>query len=83
MQYSMLKCYGIQEIWQKTVKIFGKYVEFTPHTRSLDGVNAPSASELTRLWFSDMKTALANTIEILENIPAKVNLHKDLMKKIV
>jgi hypothetical protein len=30
-----------------------------------------------------MKTALANTIEIFENIPAKVNLHKDLMKKIV
>lgn len=68
---------------KKTVKLLGKYVEFTPHPRSLDGANAPSASELTRLGFSDVNTALASTIETLENIPAKGNLHKDIMKEIV
>ena len=68
---------------KKTVKILGKYVEFTPHSRSLDGANAPSASELARLGFSDVNTALASTIETLENIPIKENLHKDLMKEIV
>ena len=65
------------------MKLLGKYVEFTPHPRSLDGANAPSDSELTRLGFSDVNTALASTIETLENIPAKGNIHKDIMKEIV
>ena len=30
-----------------------------------------------------MNTALANTIEALENIPAKGNPHKDIMREIV
>ena len=56
---------------KKTAKLLGKHVEFTPHPRSIDGANAPSALELTRLGFSDVNTALASTIETLENIPAK------------
>ena len=67
---------------KKSVKLLGKYVEFTPHPRSLDGANAPNESELIRLGFSDVYTALANTIEALENIPAKENTHKVLMKEI-
>jgi len=69
--------------YKKTVKLLGKHVEFTPHPRSLDGANAPNAIELNRLGFSDVNTALANTIEALENIPAKENPHKDLMREIV
>jgi hypothetical protein len=68
---------------KKTIKLLGKHVEFTPHPRSLDGANAPNAAELHRLGFSDVNTALANTIEALENIPAKENPHKDLMREIV
>ena len=68
---------------KKTVKLLGKYVEFTPHPRSLDGANAPSEGELARLGFSDVNNALASTIETLENIPAKGIMHKDLMKEIV
>jgi hypothetical protein len=68
---------------KKTVKLLGKYVEFTPHPRSLDGANAPSELELTRLGFSDVNNALASTIETLENIPAKGTVHKDIMKEIV
>jgi paraquat-inducible protein B len=68
---------------KKTTKLLGKHVEFTPHPRSLDGANAPNAAELTRLGFSDVNTALENTIEALENIPAKENPHKDIMREIV
>ena len=49
----------------------GKYIEFTPHPKSLDGINAPSQEELTRLGFSDVNTVLANTVEALENVPTK------------
>ena len=68
---------------KKTVKLLGKYVEFIPHPRSIDRANAPSALELTRLGFCDVNTALASTIETLENIPAKTNPHKEIMKEIV
>ena len=62
---------------KKSAKLLGKHVEFTPHPRSLDGANAPSAVELTRLGFSDVNTALANTIEALTNIPLKEKPQKD------
>jgi hypothetical protein len=42
-------------VYKKYVKqnhiIFGKYVEFSPHPKSLDGIDAPSPIELTRLGF--------------------------------
>jgi hypothetical protein len=79
----MSKCYVYKKFGKKTVKLLGKYVEFTPHPRSLDGANAPSELELTMLGFSDVNNALASTIETLENMPAKRNIHKDLMKEIV
>ena len=56
---------------KKNTKFLGKYVEFTPHPKSLDGINAPSQEELTKLGFSDVNTALANTVEALENTPTK------------
>ena len=55
---------------KKNVKLLGKYVEFTPHPKSLDGMNAPSQAELTKLGFSDVNNALASTIEALENAPS-------------
>ena len=56
---------------KKNTKLLGKYVEFTPHPKSLDGINAPSQEKLTRLGFSDVNTSLANTVESLENAPTK------------
>ena len=56
---------------KENAKLLGKYVEFTPHPKSLDGINAPSLVELSRLGFSDVNTALANTVEALENAPYK------------
>ena len=56
---------------KKNTKLLGKYIEFTAHPKSLDGVNAHSQEELTRLGFTDVNTALANTVEALENAPSK------------
>ncbi len=61
-------------VYKKFVKqnhlILGKYVEFSPHPRSLDGIDAPSTAELTRLGFTDVNTTLANTIQAMENAPS-------------
>lgn len=81
MQYTTLECYHTQKIVKKSAKLLCKHVEFTVHPRILD-TNVPNASELTRLGFSDVNTALANTIEALENISAKENLQKDMMNEI-
>ena len=56
---------------KKNGKILGKYVEFSPHPKSLDGTNAPTNEELVRLGFRDVNTALANTIEAIENATSK------------
>jgi len=51
--------------------ILGKYVEFSPHSKNLDGIEAPFAAELAKLRFVDVNTTLANTIQVLENAPSK------------
>lgn len=55
-------------------------MEFSPHPKSLDGTDAPSAKELARLGFDDVHTALANTIQALENAPSKGYTKADLSK---
>ena len=57
-------------------------MEFSPHPKSLDGIDAPSAVELVRLGFSDVNTALANTIQALENAPSKGYTKADLSKMV-
>ena len=73
-------------VYKKFVKqnhlIFGKYVEFSPHPRSLDGIDAPSTVEFTRLGFTNVNTALANTIQALENAPSKGYTKADLGKMV-
>ena len=73
-------------VYKKYVKqnhpILGKYVEFSPHPKSLDGIDAPSPLELTRLGFADVNTALANTIQALENAPSKGYTNADLNKMV-
>ena len=67
---------------KQNIPILGKYVEFSPHPKSLDGIDAPSAKELARLGFSDVNTALANTIQALENAPNKGYTKADLSKMV-
>ena len=73
-------------VYKKYVKqnhlILGKYVEFSPHPKSLDGIDAPSAIELARLGFADVNTALANTIQALENAPTKGYTKADMTKMV-
>ena len=63
-------------------KICNKYIEFPSHPKSLDGISKPSNDELTRLGFNDVATALANTVEAMENAFSKA-LGKNDINKIV
>ena len=65
---------------KKNHKICNKYVEFAPHPKSLDGISKPSGEELTRLGFYDVNTALANTVEAMENAPSNALEKKDINK---
>ena len=40
---------------------------FTPHPKSLDGINKPNLEELARLGFNDVNTAVAGAIVSMEN----------------
>ena len=77
-----LNSFVYKKFVKKNEKILGKYAEFTPHPKSLDGINAPSKEELVRLGFSDVNTALANTIQALENGPHHNVSNKDLNKMV-
>jgi hypothetical protein len=52
---------------KKSHKICNIYVEFSPHPKSLDGISKSSTEELIRLGFNDVTTALADTVEAMEN----------------
>ena len=67
----MSKCNCLQKILKKKEKILGKYVEFTPHSKNLDGINALKNEELVRQGFIDVNTTLANTLKALENVLSK------------
>jgi hypothetical protein len=51
----------------KTHKLQSKYVSFNPHPQSLDGTAVPSEEALQEWGFKDLNTALAGTVEALEN----------------
>jgi hypothetical protein len=59
-----------------------KYVEFTSHPKSLDGIDAACTIELTRLDFVNVNTTLSNTIQALENVPSKRYTKANLTKMI-
>ena len=40
---------------KKNGKFLGKYVEFCPHLKNLDGINVPTNEELVRLGFFNVK----------------------------
>lgn len=71
-----------KKIVKKSHKICNKYVEFSPHPKSLDGISKSSVEELTRLGFNDVTTALADMIEAMENAPSNT-LGKKNINKIV
>jgi hypothetical protein len=56
-----------KQFLDKTIPILGSYVEFTPHSKSLEGTTPPAKEKLKQYGFHDNNTALVNTIEALEN----------------
>lgn len=54
---------------RKSVRLNGKWSEFQPHPNSLDGSARPDDATLRRLGFANIDTAMANTIEALQNAP--------------
>jgi hypothetical protein len=53
----------------KTIAILGKYLEFTPHPRSLEGVAPPSQEEIKKFRFCDNNQTLVDTLEAVQNAP--------------
>lgn len=47
----------------KSSKIASEYVEFVAHFKSMDGSNAPTRREFTRLGVNAITTALVNMVE--------------------
>ena len=82
-----LKVVVYKKFSKKNGKILGKCVEFSAHPKSLDGTNAPSNEELVRLGFQDVNTALANTVEAIENATSKgynkVDFEKMIEKAVI
>ena len=76
----MFECRDLQEICKENHKICNKFEEFSPHPKSSDGISKPSTEELTRLGFNDVTTALADTVEAMENAPSNVLGKKDINK---
>lgn len=67
---------------KKNGKIQGKYVEFYPHSKSIDGINVPSSEELIRLGFTNVNIEPVNTIEALKNVCKKGYRKEDLNKMV-
>jgi hypothetical protein len=53
----------------KTITMLGKYIEFTPHPRSLEGTSPPSEEEIKKFGFCDNNQALVDTLEAVQNAP--------------
>jgi hypothetical protein len=54
----------------KTITILGKYIEFTPHPRSLEGMAPPFEENIKKFGFCDNNQALVDTLEVVQNAPA-------------
>ena len=63
----MPQCFSVQKFCKEKHQTPRKICRIHPHPKSLDGTNAPSQEELTRLGFSDVNITLANTVEALGN----------------
>ena len=73
-----------KQFLDKTIPILGSYVEFTPHSKSLEGTSPPTKENLKKYGFCDNDTALVNTIEALENrIATSTGLTKEDVEAII
>jgi hypothetical protein len=69
---------------KQTVKLHNKYIKFTPHPRSMDRANVPSEETLWKFGFLDVNTALANTVQAIQNAQGPIasnNSKKDVSRE--
>ena len=56
-----------KQFLNRTMEIYGKYITFAFHPRSLEGSAPPTKGEQERFGFNDISSALAGTIEAIQN----------------
>jgi hypothetical protein len=61
----------------KTIAMLGKYIEFTPHPRSLEGTAPPTEEDIKKFGFCDNNQALVDTLEMPQ---APVSQKKTLLQ---
>jgi hypothetical protein len=67
----------------KTHKIYNSHVTFTPHPKSLDGTHPPTEEQQKEFGFFDINTALANTLEAIQNAPSVQGKKPRMEKEII
>ena len=73
-----------KQFLDNTIPILGSYVEFTPHSKSLEGTVPPTEEKLKQYGFYDNNTTLVNTIKALDNrIVTNTGLTKEDVEAIV
>jgi hypothetical protein len=63
----------------KTIAMLGKYIEFTPHPRSLEGIVPPTAEDIKKIGFCDNNQALVDTLEAVQNAPSSSVTKEDIV----
>jgi gas vesicle protein len=58
----------------KTIAMLGKYIEFTPHPRSLEGTTPPTEEDIKKFGFCDNNQALVDTLEAVQNAPTSSSM---------
>jgi hypothetical protein len=66
----LLNAHVYKKFVGKSHKLQSKYVKFNLHPRCLNGTTAPFEDSLKEMGFCDVNTALASTVEVLENTTA-------------
>ena len=72
-----------KQFLNRTREIYGKYVTFAPHPRSLERSAPPIKEEQEQFEFNDINSALAGTIEAIQNAPqpqSKPLTHGDMVE---
>jgi hypothetical protein len=68
---------------KKNLKLLHMHARCTPHPRSLDGTNCPDKQTLKDFGFTDVNTAIVNTMTAISNQPAANNSQNVTMAQVV
>ena len=63
----------------KTIAMLGKYIEFTPHPRSLEGTTPQTEEDIKKFGFCKKNQALVDTLEAVQNAPSSGVTKEDIV----